>query len=201
MGSVSRSGYRYGPRADEPTTVLDSSEAGSAPARAPVRWHVGADLGLLVLRVTLGVIFIGHGAQKVFGVFGGSGIGGLTEFLASNGFGQPSLLAGLIAVIELAGGSMVLLGLGTQLAAAGLLAMMINAVWLKLGGGLLGSRGDGYELEFALAGIAAAVVLIGPGRIAVDRAIPLFRRPLISGVSCLLVGVGAAILVRGTLHG
>lgn len=183
--------------------MLDTtgSGSGSARARPAVRWHVGADLGLLVLRVVLGMIFLGHGAQKVFGVFGGSGVGGLAEFLAANGFRQASLLAALIAVIELAGGAMVLLGLGTQLAAAGLLALMINAVWLKLDGGLLGGRGEGYELELALAGMAAAVVLIGAGRIALDRAIPMFRRPLIGSVPCLLVGVGAAVLVRVLLHG
>jgi putative oxidoreductase len=201
MGAMSRSGYRYGLDSEPPTDVLDIPDASSGRAKRPLRWHPGADLGLLVVRVVLGVIFLGHGAQKMFGSFGGPGLGGFGTFLAGNGYQQAPMLAGLTAVTELVGGALVLIGLLTPLAAAGLLGVMINVMWLKFGGGLFGTRGGaGYELELALAAMATTLILAGSGRIALDRVIPVFRRPLMSGVPCLLIAIGAAVAVHSLLH-
>ncbi|MBO0876118.1 MAG: DoxX family protein [Pseudonocardia sp.] len=201
MGRPVRSSYRYELDPEPPTEVLDLSGTSSGRARHSLRWHPGADLGLLVVRVVLGVIFLGHGAQKMFGSFGGPGLGGFGTFLAGNGYQQAPMLAGLTAVTELVGGALVLIGLLTPLAAAGLLAVMINVMCLKFGGGLFGTRGGaGYELELALAGMAATLILAGAGRLALDRLIPLFRRPLMSGVPCLLIAVGAAVAVRLLMH-
>ncbi|WP_084211231.1 DoxX family protein [Pseudonocardia acaciae] len=200
MGRPVRSSYQYGLDPEPPTEVLDIP-GGSGRAKHPLRWHTGADLGLLVVRLVLGVIFMGHGAQKMFGSFGGPGLGGFDAFLAGNGYQQTSMLATVTAATELVGGAFVLIGLLTPLAAAGLLAIMINAIWLKLGAGLFGTRGGpGYELELALAGMATALTLAGAGRIALDRILPGFRRPLVSGLPCLVLGVGAAVAVRLLLH-
>lgn len=200
MAWASERGHRYGAYdadLEEPTVTMDK------PGRVAhqVRWHAGADLGLVALRVVLGVIFIGHGAQKMFGVFGGPGISGAAAFLEANGFQQSSLLAGLTAVTELGGGAMLVLGAFTPLAAAGLLAIMINAVWLKLSGGFfLGPDNRGYEFELLLAAAAAALVFTGAGRLALDRVLPLFRRSAAIGFPCLVIGVAAALAVRLLLH-
>jgi putative oxidoreductase len=73
---------------------------------------------------------------------------------------------------------------------------------LKWGSGFfVRPNGAGFELEFVLAGMAAAVVLTGGGRLALDRMFPLFCRPQVTGLPCLVLGVGAAILARVVGHG
>jgi putative oxidoreductase len=90
----------------------------------------------------------------------------------------------------------------TQASAAALLAVIINAVLLKLGTGFfIRPNGAGYELEFVLAGLTAAVVLTGAGRIALDRMFPLFTRPQVTGVPCLVLGVAVGVAVRILAHG
>ena len=95
------------------------------------------------------------------------------------------------------------LGAVTPLAAAGLLGIMINVVLLKLGNGFFvaGPAGaGGFELELVLGLAAAALVLTGPGRIALDNGRAWHRRPASWGVLCLVIGVAAAILIRILLH-
>jgi putative oxidoreductase len=89
------------------------------------------------------------------------------------------------------------LGLLTPLAATGLLALMINAVLLKAGNGffIAGPPGAGaVELEVVLGLAAAAIVLAGPGRIALDNGRTWQRRPAPWGILCLVIGVAAGLL-------
>lgn len=198
MTGVSQRAYRYRPEVDAPTVALDPARRG----KHRLRWHAGVDLGLLALRLVLSVVFIGHGVQHLFGALGGPGMTNFGGFLAQHGFRQSALLAGLTGMTELGGGVLVLLGLCTPLAAAGLLGVMINVVWLKLAGGFfLGPAGQGFEYEFVLGGAALALVFAGGGRIALDRMLPMFRRPSVTATPCLLIGVGAAVAVRLLLHG
>ena len=157
---------------------------------------------MLILRVVLACAFLGHGAQIMFGTFGGPGLSGFTQYLTVQGFAMSSLLAGITAIVELGCGTLVLVGMFTQASAAALLAIMINAVWLKLGTGFfIRPNGAGYELEFVLAGLTAAVVLAGAGRAALDRIFPLFTRPQVTGVPCLVLGVAVGVVVRILAHG
>jgi putative oxidoreductase len=165
------------------------------------RWPLTGDLGLLVLRLALGAVFFGHGMQKLFGVFGGPGLSGFAGYLTAQGYRHVGLLAGVTAVTELLGGTLVLLGLLTPLAAAGLLGVMISAIWQSWDGGFFLGPGGGIEYEFTLAGLAAGLVLTGGGRLAVDRALPLFHRPQVTAVPCLLIGVGSALAVHALLYG
>jgi putative oxidoreductase len=139
----------------------------------------------------------------VFGLWGGPGIGGFTQFLQTVGFQQANTLAWVTGIGELVGGAFVLLGLVTPLAAAGLLAIMINVVLLKLGNGFFvaGSvDAGGFELEAVLGLAAGALVLTGPGRIALDNGRAWHRRPASWGVLCLVIGIASAILIRVLLH-
>jgi putative oxidoreductase len=168
------------------------------PTRRPLEWNGGTDVGLLLLRFAVGGTFFAHGMQKVFGLWGGPGVNGFAQVL--DGFGyQPSItLAWVTGITELVAGGFVVLGVLTPLAAAGLLGIMINVVLLKAGNGFfIGSPAgaNAVELEVVLGLAAAAIVLTGPGRIALDRGRTWQRRPAPWGVLAMIIGVTAALLV------
>lgn len=191
---------------EQPTSILSGSggdfgsteSATTRPIRLPLMWNGGTDVGLLLLRFGVGGTFFAHGMQKVFGMWGGPGIAGFADVLDAFGFQQTSTLAWATGITELAAGAFVVLGVVTPLAAAGLLAIMINTVLLKLGNGFfVGSpAGAGaVELDVVLGLAAAAIVLTGPGRIALDNGRAWHRRPAPWGVLALVVGVAAGVLV------
>ncbi|MFS8103214.1 DoxX family protein [Lentzea alba] len=180
-------------------TPLDKSTVDSGIAddddpfaddRKKFGWTAGPDIGLLVLRAVLGGIFVLHGLQKVFGLFGGPGINGFAQQLEKMGYRESVVLAWVTGITELAGGGLLVLGLFTPLAAAGLLAVMANVIALQYKGGFFGP--NGVELELALAGMAFAALFAGPGRAALDYNRSWFRHPLAAGFIALLIGVGGA---------
>lgn len=157
-------------------------------------WNSGTDLGLLVLRLVLGGAFIAHGCQKLFGLFGGPGIDGFAGALRGFGYQQAGVLSLVTGVTELTGGSLVVLGLFTPLGAAGLLGIMVNTIALKWGNGFFASPGGGFELDLALAAMASALVLGGPGRVALDQGRAWSRHPVATGWICLLIGIVAGLV-------
>ncbi|MGH3980512.1 MAG: DoxX family protein [Pseudonocardiaceae bacterium] len=156
-------------------------------------WNSGADLGLLVLRLVLGGTFIAHGCQKLFGLFGGPGVDGFARALRGFGYRQADVLSVVTGVTELTGGSLVVLGLFTPLGAAGLLGIMVNTIALKWGNGFFAGPG-GFELDLALAAMAAALVLGGPGRVALDQGRAWSRHPVATGWTFLLIGIGVGLV-------
>ena len=192
----------------EPTTAYPGfgnyGPAGSTapsdtrPTRRPLAWNGGTDIGLLLLRLGIGGVVFAHGAQKVFGLWGGTGIAGFATNLEGLGYQQATTLSWLTGVTELIAGAFLVLGLLTPLAAAAVLAIMINAVLLKLGNGFFvtGPKGsDAIEFSVVLGLGAACLVLTGPGRIALDNGRAWHRRPASWGVLALVIGVAAAVLV------
>ena len=126
------------------------------------------DLGLLLLRLTLGVIFIAHGLQKAFGWWGGSGLDGFKETLTEAGYQNANLLTYLAAGAQIASGVLLVLGLFTPLAAAVALAFLVNSLLStfsaqRADGGLF-VFGSAAEHLAVLTAVAAAIVLAGPGR-------------------------------------
>ncbi len=184
---------------DQPTSVFPPGGVEppkTRPTRRPLEWNGGTDAGLLLLRFAVGGTFFAHGMQKVFGLWGGPGIGGFVQVLQGYGFTQPVVLAWVTGLTELVAGAFVVLGVGTPLAAAGLLAVMVNAVLLEAGGGFFeASDRGGVELEIVLGLAAGALVLTGAGRIALERGRTWNRRPAAWGVLALVIGVAAALLV------
>ncbi len=171
----------------------DSPAYGDDPfddERKKFGWTAGPDIGLLGLRAVLGGIFVLHGLQKVFGLFGGPGINGFAQSLEKMGYRESVVLAWVTGVTELAGGALLVLGLFTPLAAAGLLAVMANVIALQYKGGFFGP--NGVELELALAGMAFAALFAGPGRAALDYNRSWFRHPLAAGFIALVLGAGGA---------
>jgi putative oxidoreductase len=128
-------------------------------------------LGLLLLRVVFGLTLAAHGAQKLFGSFGGGGPASTATFFRSLGFRAPLLMALVAGFGELAGGLLFALGLLTPLAALTLTVVMLNAIgsvhWKK---GFFNSAG-GYEFNLAILATAVAITAIGPGRYSLDGAL------------------------------
>jgi len=123
-------------------------------------------IGLLVLRLVVGGLFFAHGAQKLFGWFGGYGIQGTGGFLESLGYPRGRVMAGVTGLTEAGAGLLLAAGFATPLAGAMILGVMLNAiVSAKLQQGLFG----GYELDVLYATIAAAVVFVGAGVYSVDH--------------------------------
>jgi putative oxidoreductase len=126
--------------------------------------------GLLLLRVIVGCSLFAHGAQKLFGWFGGHGRRGTAGFFGSLGFPAPLLMAGLAGLAE-ASGLLFALGLLTPFAALALASVMVVAVgsvhWRN---GFFATSG-GYEYNLVLWAVAVAVAATGPGRFALDRAL------------------------------
>jgi putative oxidoreductase len=131
-------------------------------------------VGLLVLRLVLGVIFIGHGAQKLFGSFGGPGLKGTAGFFEQLGIKPPYLMAVLAGLAEVVGGILVILGFLTPLATLALIVVMIVAVLtVHLKNGFFVTNG-GYEFNLALAGMALTLLIVGAGAYSLDSALGIF---------------------------
>ncbi|WP_315769574.1 DoxX family protein [Rhodococcoides kroppenstedtii] len=161
------------------------------------------DVGLLILRVSVGAIALVHGLQKLVGWFDGPGLSGFQDVVSGAGYEQARLLSILGAIGETAGGALLILGLATPLAGAAVLAVMINA-WLVrqvAEPGLQFFAPTGVEYETLLALAAAAIVLTGPGRIAVDGGRGWARRPFVGSFVALLIGVGGAVALWVLLNG
>jgi putative oxidoreductase len=128
------------------------------------------ELGLLVLRIVVGLLFMGHGAQKLFGWFGGHGLQGTAGFFEQGlGLKPGKVHATGAGAAEFFGGLLLALGLLTPLAAAALIATMAVAVatvhWSK---GVWSTEG-GYEYNAVLMAVAFAVTAVGPGNWSLDH--------------------------------
>ena len=190
---------------DQPTSILPGAggfgspePAQTRPNRRPLAWNPGTDIGLLLLRFAVGGTFFAHGMQIVSGLWGGPGIDGFARTLEGFAYQQPVVLAWVAGLTALVGGALVVLGFLTPLAAAGLLALMINSVAVKFGNGFFIASPAGanaVELDVVLGLAAAALALTGAGRIAIDRGRTWNVRPAPWGVLALIIGVAAGVLV------
>src|SRR2546430_17656659 len=113
-----------------------------------------ADLGLLLLRLTLGAVFLAHGAQKAFGAFGGPGFEGAAGFIGSMGFRPARVWAAAAVGGELVAGLLFALGLLTPL--AGLLVLATMAVPIAKGHGAEGFLLQDGGLQVHLGAVIAA---------------------------------------------
>lgn len=157
-----------------------------------VHWRGNTDFGLLVLRVVLGGIFVGHGLRHLFGLFHGTGLDPLVAFIRVSGYTDPHLLAYIAGVTELVGGALVILGLLTPLATAALLGLLANVVVLNYRHGFFAA--NGIEMEVILGAAAFALLFTGPGRVSLDRPTPWFRRPGLNAFIFLFLTAAASVL-------
>jgi putative oxidoreductase len=136
------------------------------------RIRTNADLGLAVLRVITGTIFVAHGAQKLF-VYGFAGVAG---GFANMGIPFPTVVGPMVGLVEFLGGLALITGLLTRLAGAGLGINMLGAFLLvHLPAGFF--LPNGYEFVMMLAASSITLLLTGAGRYSIDALIGRRREP------------------------
>lgn len=133
------------------------------------RWH---EYAAIPLRVTLALIFFVHGAQTLFGIFGGHGLAWTGEYLASHGVVPGELWALIAGLLGLFGGIALLLGVLTRWVAAALaLEMVVSLVAIHVRAGFSATQG-GVEYPLILVAALVSLVLSGPQHYAVDEHLP-----------------------------
>ncbi len=123
----------------------------------------------LALRIPVGIIFIAHGAQKLFAWFGGYGLSGTGQWMDSIGLSPGYLMALLAGGAEFFGGLALLLGLLVRPAAAALAFAMLVAIFAVHAGNGLFRSNNGYEFGLALLAASLSLVFSGAGRASLDR--------------------------------
>lgn len=156
------------------------------------------EIGLLLLRLAVGLTLAAHGTQKLFGWFGGPGLDGAGKGMETLGFLPGRRHAFMAGLTELGGGLLLALGLMTPVAAS-----VVFAVMLVAGVSAHGTRGfflanGGYEYTLVLGVSGLSIAFTGPGSLSLDALLGLNLGGVLWGGAALLVGVaGGAIQLGG----
>jgi putative oxidoreductase len=146
-------------------------------------------IGMLVLRLVVGLLFFGHGMQKLGGWFGGGGIEGTAQGFEGMGLKPGRDNAVAAGVSEAGGGALLAAGLATPLAATMIIGAMGSAVWhVHKANGPWVTKG-GWEYNAVLTAAALAIAAEGPGDLSLDHALGTER----SGVGVALAALGAGL--------
>lgn len=150
------------------------------------------DIGLLVIRVVIGGLLAAHGAQKLFGAFGGYGMKGTAGWLASLGL-RPGVFWALLAGLgEFGGGLLFALGLLTPLGSVAVAAAMTMAILLAHRQALWVSEG-GMEYNLVLIAVAAAVALMGPGAFSLDALLGVSVPAVLTAAAAVLAALTVVV--------
>ena len=157
------------------------------------------DLALLVIRVILGITFLLHGSQKLFGWFGGGGIKGTIAMMGNLGAAPAhhTLLAWMSALSEFGGGLLVLFGFLTPLGAALIISVMLTAIaTVHFKNGYFNTK-RGYEFNLNLIAESIALLLMGAGAVSIDHllgiAVPLNFLPIWAIIILVLILFGGIV--------
>lgn len=126
------------------------------------------DVGLLLIRLVLAVVFMFHGSQKIFGAFGGSGMQKFSETLTGLNVPMPTAAAWVAALTEFVGGIILVIGTGTRIAGL-LLAINMAVAIILVHPNAFSAQNNGMEYPLTLGVVSLALVFTGPGRITLGR--------------------------------
>ena len=142
-------------------------------SEADIRDRSAVDWAILVARVVVGGIFMAHGAQKLFGAFGGPGLAAIVQMMGPLGY--------LVTIGEFFGGAGLVFGILSRFSAASIIVIMLGAVAMVHGKfgffmNWAGNQGgEGFEYHLLAIGALLPIVIAGPGRFALGRFLPLPR--------------------------
>lgn len=145
-------------------------------AEVRVRDYSAIDLALLIARIIVGVVFMAHGAQKLFGAFGGPGLSAVVGMMGPLGY--------LVSIGEFFGGLGILVGFLSRFSAASIIVIMLGAIAMvhgKVGFFMnwMGNQGgEGFEYHLLAIAVLLVIVIAGPGRYALGRYLPLSKSVL-----------------------
>ena len=142
-------------------------------AEMRVRDNSAIDVALLLARIIVGVVFMAHGAQVLFGAFGGPGLSAFVGMMGPIGY--------LVAIGQFFGGLGILVGFLSRFSAASIIVIMLGAIAMvhwKVGffmNWMANQPGEGFEYHLLAIGILLVILIVGPGRYALGRSLPLPR--------------------------
>jgi putative oxidoreductase len=142
-------------------------------SEARVRDYSTVDVALLIARVIVGVVFMAHGAQKLFGAFGGPGLSAVVGMMGPLGY--------LVSIGEFFGGLGLVVGFLSRFSAVSIIVIMLGAIAMvhgKVGFFMnwMGNQaGEGFEYHLLAIAVLLVIVIAGPGRYALGRFLPLPR--------------------------
>jgi len=137
--------------------------------------HTENDFGLFIARITLGLVILPHGLQKLLGLFGGAGFSGTVDFFV--GSGLPTAVAILIIIGESFGALGLIFGFLSRIAAFGITLIMLGAIFMvHLQNGFFmnwygNQSGEGFEYHLLALGLSLVVLIKGGGKWSIDRSI------------------------------
>ncbi len=160
-------------------------------------WPINVNKSLVLIRVVIGLLFIGHATQKLFGWFGGDGLAKFTESLAKLGIQPAPLWALLEAASELAGGTLLVLGLFTPIAAALIIGGHARGDRRVHAPNELWSQQGGFEYNLVLIRILLVIGFVGLGLYSLDRRLPFaLPRPWTLAFALLITLAVSALALR-----
>ncbi len=151
------------------------------------------DLGIFLLRLAVGVTLAAHGAQKLFGTFGGYGLNALGQHFEALGFRPGRRHALLAGLVEFGGGLLIALGMFTPIGAAlGASVMLVAALTVHVKNGFF-ATGGGYEYNLVLGVAALTLAFTGPGSLSIDALLHVSQSGMTWGIGAAIVAVLGAI--------
>src|SRR5438034_8825654 len=153
-------------------------------SKATVRDRSAVDLAFLVARVIVGSIFAAHGAQKLFGAFGGPGLSAIVQMMGPLGY--------LVSIGEFFGGLGLIFGFLSRFSAASIVIIMLGAAatvhaqfgfFMNWAGN---QAGEGFEYHLLAIAALLPIAIVGPGRFAVGRLLPLPNVAAKEGLAAVL---------------